>query len=491
MFVLRSSSARVPLVALAVVLAAGAVAPVARAQTKVSRGFNLFTKEDDVSIGQKAAVETEKELPILSDAEATALVNDIGQRLAAVAQGPKFTFTFKVVDVSDLNAFALPGGPIYLHRSVIEQARNDGEIAGVLAHEISHVVLRHGTHEMSKAMRAQIFVGLAAGALGGNVEKVVNQFGGFGLQALFLKYSRSAESEADVVGVQTLVKAGYDPADMIGFFDTLAKQDQQRVAEWMSSHPAPEHRIDRIKREAELMKVPVRSGSAPAPSAALARVKERLKRLPPARSLADIKKGGPAGSTGPTGTAGPSGSTGSSGSPGPSSGPVVDRPSSTMRARVTGDGTLRLSAPSNWSVVEDSGSSLTVAPQGGVSGREGAYDVAYGAIVGRYTDGGGSRRTLATATDKLAADMVSSSPYLHVVSGSGRSFRDAGGDGRAVTLAGDNPRTGVREHVELIARPVSSSSIGWLLYVTPQNAPTAYADLLRAMVPTFRVEPGM
>src|SRR3982751_2207549 len=187
-------------------------AAVADAQTKIKSGFNLFSPEQDVEVGQQSAAEAEQQLPILNDAQINSYVNQIGQRLAAHAGGPQFQYRFRVVNQADINAFALPGGFIYVNRGVLDNARNEGELAGVVAHEISHVALRHGTHQASKAYLAQAGISILGGILGGHVgqgtAQVINAVGGFGLNALFLKYSRDAETEADVRGSQILAASG-------------------------------------------------------------------------------------------------------------------------------------------------------------------------------------------------------------------------------------------------------------------------------------------
>src|SRR6266487_3936582 len=144
-------------------------AAVAEAQTKIKAGFNLFSPEQDVEVGQQSAVEAEQQLPILNDSQINSYINQIGQRLAANAGGPQFQYRFRVVNQADINAFALPGGFIYINRGVIDNSRNEGEVAGVIAHEISHVSLRHGTHQASKAYLAQAGIGILGGILGGKM----------------------------------------------------------------------------------------------------------------------------------------------------------------------------------------------------------------------------------------------------------------------------------------------------------------------------------
>jgi len=135
-------------------------------QTTLKPGFNLFSTDQDVEIGRQSAVEVERQLPILDDRSIEAYVNAIGRRLAGVAPGAKYPYQFKVVNASDINAFALPGGFMYLNRGLIEAAANEGQLAGVIAHEMAHVALRHGTNQASKAYLGQTGLGLLGGLIG-------------------------------------------------------------------------------------------------------------------------------------------------------------------------------------------------------------------------------------------------------------------------------------------------------------------------------------
>src|SRR5262245_42846777 len=129
------------------------------AQTKIKPGFNLFSVSQDVEIGRQSAAEVERQLPILTDRSIDAYVNAVGKRLAAVAPGADFPYQFKVVNASDINAFALPGGYLYVNRGLIEAAQSEGMLAGVMAHEMAHVALRHGTTQASKAYLGQTGLG--------------------------------------------------------------------------------------------------------------------------------------------------------------------------------------------------------------------------------------------------------------------------------------------------------------------------------------------
>ncbi|HET9251701.1 MAG TPA: M48 family metallopeptidase [Candidatus Eisenbacteria bacterium] len=271
-------------------LAAGllTLAPNLAAQTRVTPGFNLFSPEQDVQVGRQSAAQVERQIPLVRDARATEYINRIGRRLAANAPGPKFPYTFKVANLSDVNAFALPGGPIYVHRGLIERVRSEGELAGVLAHEIAHVGLRHPTNQASKAYVAQAGLGII-GALLGDREastgtQIMQAVGGLGLNAIFLRYSRKAETEADIAGTQILARSGYDPMDMARFFQylrSLSGREPSRIQRFFSDHPSPSDREARIRQEVALLG----SAQARAPVGGLASVQSSLRRLPPARSL--------------------------------------------------------------------------------------------------------------------------------------------------------------------------------------------------------------
>jgi len=165
----------------------------ASGQTVVRPGFNIFSIEQDVEIGTQSAAEAERQLPMLADAVVSRYVTALGARLAAQAPGTKFTYQFKVANLSEVNAFALPGGFIYLHRGLLRMVRTEGELAGVMAHEIAHVALRHPTNQASKAYLGHAGLGILGGLLGGqsqnNTEQMIGAIGGFGLNTLFLKFS--------------------------------------------------------------------------------------------------------------------------------------------------------------------------------------------------------------------------------------------------------------------------------------------------------------
>jgi len=204
-------------------------------------------------MGRQAAQDAERQLPMLRDGTTEGYINAIVQRLAAVAPGPRFPYRARVVNAAEINAFALPGGYVYVNRGLIEAVRNEGELAGVLAHEMAHVAQRHGTSQATKAYGAQMGVGLLGSLLGGRDHRLgvgEQVIGSLGLNALFMKFSRNAESEADRVGAQMMSRAGYDPMAMANFFDLLAAQQRGNpsgVSQFFSDHPSPQNRSASIR----------------------------------------------------------------------------------------------------------------------------------------------------------------------------------------------------------------------------------------------------
>jgi len=269
---------------LAVVLAAATLS----AQTRVEPHRNNFTPSQDVQLGRQAAADVRRQLPMLNDGPTDALVERIGRRLVAAVparfQQPAFRYTFDVANLREINAFALPGGPMFLNRGMLQAARTDDEVAGVMAHELSHVVLRHGTLQAAKAQKFQLgaIAGQVLGSIvGGKKGAIIAQGSQIGLGTYFMKYSREYEREADLLGAQIMARAGYDPRQMANMFRTIQQQGGARGPEWLSDHPDPGNRYAAINREAASLRV---SGSADT-GRAFDSVHARLERMPPAPSM--------------------------------------------------------------------------------------------------------------------------------------------------------------------------------------------------------------
>src|SRR5262245_42767535 len=233
----------------AVLVLAMLIVPLTSIAQNLRPGFNIFSPQQDYEIGQKSALVANRRLPTHTDAR----VIRIGRRLASTAPGTRFPYEFRVINNSTTNAFALAGGFIYVNRGALNAARSEDEVAAILAHEIAHVALRHGTNQASKAYIAQAGLNFITGLLGGEsqsrIAQVMGLIGGFGLNTLFLRYNRSAESEADLLGIRMLRSAGYNPYGMIHFLQTIQRHSGGRSVEFLSSHPNPENRIAQLERE--------------------------------------------------------------------------------------------------------------------------------------------------------------------------------------------------------------------------------------------------
>ena len=465
---------------LALTLAGG----VAQAQTKVNPGWNLFSPQQDAEIGAQSAVEAERQLPILNDRDAEDYLNRIGQRLAQNAGGPQFQYHFRLVNASDINAFALPGGYIYVNRGIIDHAKTEGEVAGVLAHDISHVALRHGTHQASKAYAAQAGLSILGGILGGrvgqNTAQILNVIGGVGLNALFLKFSRDLETQADVRGAQVLAASGYTPADMVSFFQELEKTDTAKKTNWLSSHPAPPDRIARIRKEANMLRV---SDQPTSNRQELASLQQHLGRYGNAPTMADISRGTASTSNGPMTSSSTVGQ--------------VEQPSRTLRTFTDRSGAFSIAYPSNWRVYENGTFGVTMAPEGGVGNVGGRTEIVYGAMVAHFEPSGSnglglrgtsSSTTLSGATNQLLRDIQQGSPHLSLIRGSEQTFNLDNRTAYAVSLHGTNPNTRIAERVTVVSRGLPDGHLIYMLFVTPEREASNYSSVLNAMVRSIQID---
>jgi len=229
------------------------VGPVRGLFSGASSRFNLFSPEQDVELGRASAEEIARQSSVLDDERVTRYVQRLGDKIAARAPGYHFRYKFVVVDSPETNAFALPGGYVFVNSGAIEAARNEGELAGVLAHEISHVVLRHGTNQASKAYVAKNATRLMDTVLGGakdDVRRLAHSLGLSGPGTLFVKFNRDAELQADVEGARLMAAAGYDPRDMASFFESLGERegDAAKTSETSDDHPRPAQRAAAIDK---------------------------------------------------------------------------------------------------------------------------------------------------------------------------------------------------------------------------------------------------
>jgi beta-barrel assembly-enhancing protease len=443
--------------------------------TKITPPKNSYKPSDDVQVGREAAAQVSKELPLLPEnGDVDSYVERVGAVLAAAIppeyQHPEFRYVFSVVNASDINAFALPGGPMFVNRGMIEAARTEGEMAGVMAHEISHVALRHGTAQATKSQSAGVQLGTIGGAIlgaiiGGNVGDIVAQGTQLGVGAYLLKYSREYETQADILGAQILARAGYDPMDLARMFETIEKQGGGSGPEWLSSHPNPGNRQERIAQEARLLAVSGRRGQ----SGEFPRVQASLNRMAPARTMAEIASG----NTRPTN---------GSGSRYPDNariGGEVAPPSN--RYRVVESGLFRISVPENWREFGDN-TSVTFAPDGAFGNQEGESIFTHGAIVGIADV---SATDLQNASDQYISAVLQGNNYL-AAEGRYRQLRLGGRNALARRLSGTSRITNQREIVDVYTTMLNNQQLFYLVQVAPSNERRDYTQAFNDMIQSLR-----
>jgi predicted Zn-dependent protease len=240
-----TASTIVAIVAVALVWAQG--------PTQFHPGFNLFTKAQDVQLGQENAAQVRKQLMVIHDPFLTEYVTRVGKRLVSAreAQESGFPFTFEVVADPSINAFALPGGPMFINTGLLRAVDDEGQLAGVMGHEMSHVILRHGTNQASKSKLVELPAVLGSEIAGSSmVGKLATMGIGLGANSVLLKFSRSAESQADLMGSHLMAEAGYNPMEMARFFEKLNAQGGSRGLQFLSDHPNPDNREKAIEAEA-------------------------------------------------------------------------------------------------------------------------------------------------------------------------------------------------------------------------------------------------
>ncbi|MGQ0736196.1 MAG: M48 family metallopeptidase [Acidobacteriota bacterium] len=465
--------------ALLIAALVAATVPPVTGQTPIKLDRNKYTPAQDVQIGQEAAAEVRRELPLLDDDRVSAWVERVGRDLVrAIPQqfsNREFRYTFEVVNQAEINAFALPGGPMFLHRGMIEAAKTQGETAGVMAHEISHVALRHGTAQATKGQRFQIgaVAGQVLGAIvGGAAGSVIAQTSSFGLGAYFLKFGREYERQADLLGAQIMARAGYDPRHMAEMFRTIeAKSGGSGGPEWLSSHPSPGNRYEAIMREAGMLRI---EGRMPSDEEFTA-IHARLRGLPPAFTAEQIARAKASGRRLPTG--------GGRAEPTTSRG-GVDPPSSRYQQLRVGD-FMRLQVPANWRQVSDRGS-VTFAPDGAFyRGRGGQDGFTHGFQVGVVS---GEAHSHQEGTDELLESLQRANPRLSRQGGGYIRERIGGRTALSTTLRNVSEATGGAEAVGLSTLLLRDGSLLYFISVAPQDELATYDATFQRMKQSIEID---
>jgi len=446
-------------------------------QTQLKLHSNKYKVEDDVKLGRQAAAEAERQFPILNESEVNAYVSRVGQRLVSNIpsqfQHPGFSYYFKVVNARDINAFALPGGPMYVNRGMIEAARNEGEMAGVMAHELSHVALRHGTAQASKGQKYGLLAGILGigGAILGGPAGAAAQIAGQGVGVYFLKFSREYETEADILGAQIMARSGYDPMDLANMFRTIEQQGGGSSGGFLSSHPSPANRYARIQQEARMLRIenPIRN------SADFSRVQARLRSGGRAPSMEEIARSGQRYPTGEN--------TGNYPTNYPTNAPGgrVDYPSTRYQTMSVFGGGLRVSVPSNWRELP-SGESVWFAPEGAYGQYQGQAVFTHGVNFGVANT---QSRNLQQATNEFLQGLIQSN---NMRQRTGLQRTTLGGrTGLTSSFSNTNEATGQVENVTVVTTQLRDGRLLFMIAVAPENEAGVFQNAFRNVLRSVQI----
>ncbi len=434
------------------------------AQTPIKLPKNNFTPEQDVELGLKGSDEVRKEFPVIDNAPIATYFKTLGDRLVAVApqelNNPKFQYSFTPVNVKEINAFALPGGPMFIHRGLFDAAASEGEVVGVMAHELSHVLLRHGTANASKAQNPWLQLGQLAGQLGGAmvggaVGSAIAQGSQFGLGTLLLRYSRDFEKQADLLGAQIMARAGYDPRELGRMFETIERESKGGGGspQWMNSHPNPGNRTAYITKEASALVV-----AQPADTSGFASTKTTFASLAPPKTMQELSKRGNA-------VADSSASPGTPGEP-------VPAPAAQYR-NVSAGGIFQAAVPANWTQLA-SKQSVRYAPQNGYGQANGQVVFTHGIEFGVAR---ASSRNLTDATQAWLNAVAQGNPELRAA-GEQVPIRISNRSAIATPLVNPSPLGG-RERIGVYTVFLADGNLFYYLTIVPEAESQAYDEVFQ------------
>jgi Zn-dependent protease with chaperone function len=459
-------------------------------------GTTGMNRQQQQQLGLQAMGEVYKQMPVLPDSSPeTQYIQHLGKKLAGVIPADRsWPYQFHVIPAADINAFALPGGPIFVNLGTIQAADNEAELAGVLAHEMSHVYMQHSAKQAPKATVAQIIAGLAGAVL---PQSGLGNLGRMGIQigagTMLMKYSRADEAQADSTGAIIMYRAGYNPKAMADFFQKLEQKYGSGGPQMLSDHPNPGNRQAAIQQE--VRNWPPKNYNAN--SGEFPQVKQDATKLK-AYSAQEIANGAKAGTweqqnrkNNVVPASAPSSSNqGSGAGSGSGSGTGEDatdvafkqiKPSGNF-AQHEGQG-YAVSYPDNWKVNGDQNTTI-IAPPSGTSDT----GIAYGVVLGTKPDIGGS--SLDDATRQLAEGLAQDNPGMRA-SGEPKSIDVNGTQGRSLELLGNSPLQlngkPLQERDLLVAVPRAQGGLVYLVFISPDRDYNQLHPTYQKMLDTFQV----
>jgi hypothetical protein len=408
----------------------------------------MFSPQQDVQVGKQAAIDAQKQLPLCNLPKVDEYLTRLGRKLVAHLNtgGVEYPWEFHCVNDRSINAFALPGGYVFVNRGVIEVAENEAQLAAVMAHELSHVALRHGTNQATKAAAAQAGVGIFGALFGGSTGgALLTQLGSFTAGGVLLRYSRTAETQADVMGTQVLYDSGYDPRAMAQFFERLNQESKgKNPPEFLSDHPNPDRRLERV--DEEIQKLGGTPPNARRDTAEFEAVKREVMTLPV------VKKAPKAAAATPTGNA-------------PAGPPPVPSVNFTT---YEGNG-FSLQYPDNWKKFGADNSGAAFGPEGGVvNDGSGHSALAYGLNIGTSVaqPNSSDSNALANTTQQIISGLQQANPNMKIVR-QPQSVQLNHEPALSIYLANDSPGGG--QETDWLITVLQPDGVLYFICTAPQN----------------------
>jgi Zn-dependent protease with chaperone function len=473
-----------------------AAADVVQPQLPDPGSVSGITRQDQEVAGLKAMDQVYKQMPVLPDSSpVTQYVQELGRKLVPVIPADKsWPYQFHVIPEKEINAFALPGGPIFINLGTIQAADNEAELAGVMAHEMSHIYMQHSAKQAVKASLFQGILGILGSLLPGNKAGAIARLGvQIGAGTILLKYSREDEAQADAVGAIIMYDAGFNPRAMAEFFQKLEQQGGSgNGLQFLSDHPNPGNRVAAVDQE--IRDWPRKNYLPTSPAFVDARQLADKMQTYTAQQIADgAKQGIWARQNAQNGAIPP-------GQP-----PTTSSPNNTPANQQTGNlakvsyeqvkpsgsfttlqyNSFSISAPSNWRATGNASSTINIAPPAGVG--QGA--IAYGVVINTTKNQNAS--TLDQATLDVIQNLEQSNPGMQL-SGTPRAIRVNGAIGRSANLTSTSPvlENGkpLAELDWLIVLPRPNGGLVYLIFIAPQNQFNRLSQTYKTMLNSLRLK---
>lgn len=406
----------------------------------IKPGMNFFKKDQDIQMGKEYAKEIEQQYDLVPPGPLTDYINQLGQKIAAQPQAAGFPYTFRVVNDPAINAFALPGGPIFVNSGILLNAENEGQVVGVMAHEVSHVALRHSTNQVSKSYMIQL-PAMLAGAYGqskGGLMGMLSQMGvGLAANGFLMKFSRGAEQQSDLLGARMMSQMGYNPIEMARFFETLEAQSGSKGgSDFFASHPNPGNRVKYVSEEVTLL--PKREFGTD--TGKFQKMKQLAKNLP-----APKKKAAAAGGAAPPQPAQNSDGT-----------------------RTWAGDSFKINYPGAWLGLGEAGSpTVTIAPKEGIKQDQSGTQIGLGVIVARYEDDDG-RFDHKADNQKLIQQILQQNPTMNKTVPASNSAQVNGRNLLVTRLTSKSALDGSNE-IDTVVTMQHKNGLLYLVFIAPER----------------------